>query len=144
MERVLATVKRSNEARVRDLDLPADLPAGQLSAEIARVLGWSPDPDGKEVAYDIDAHPPGRLLQPGETLAQVDAWDGSWLVFYPKGTAPKPQPPSPMPPPAPQLTVPGSPIAGWRKLDIPPQPPAAGMEKPPDSTGYSWKQLDED
>jgi len=86
MQRVVVTVKRKDEARVRDLEVPADIDAVSLAKQIARQLGWASDRAGRPLAYQIEAHPSGgsegRMLQPGESLASAGVWDGSWLVFH--------------------------------------------------------------
>lgn len=83
MRLVIVTVKREHESRVRDIVLPADAPAGALAVALARGLGWSHDQAGQPLAYSIRIFPPGRFLQPHETLATADAWDGTWLVLCP-------------------------------------------------------------
>jgi hypothetical protein len=83
MQRVVVTVKKKDEARVRDLEVPADMDAVRLAQQIARALGWSSDRAGQPLTYQIEAHPLGRMLQPGESLASAGVWDGSWLVLHP-------------------------------------------------------------
>ncbi|HYG59731.1 MAG TPA: hypothetical protein VD902_16825 [Symbiobacteriaceae bacterium] len=69
-EPVLVTVSYKGAETGFDLRLPPDLPAVRL----ADLLGCR--------GARIEAHPPGRLLDPGESLAQAGAWDGSWLVLH--------------------------------------------------------------
>ena len=80
---VIVTVKLKGEAAVRDLEVASDLPCEQLSANIARALQWDRGPAGEALFFDIEATPPGRILRREETLAQANAWDGSWLVLVP-------------------------------------------------------------
>jgi hypothetical protein len=92
MERVIVTVKLASEARVRDIELSANVPIEQLARVLAQRLGWSQQFADQQVTYDVDVHPPGRRLNPKETLAQANAWDGAWLVFHPRPLAAEPEP----------------------------------------------------
>ncbi len=92
MQRVVVTVKRKDEARVRDLEVPADIDAVRLAEMIARALRWESDRAGQPMTYKIEAHPLGRMLQPGESLATAGVWDGSWLVLHPDIPEPEPAP----------------------------------------------------
>ena len=147
MQRVIVTVKRRGEARVRDLEVPAGVEAGQLSRMIAQALRWDSDPAGQPIEYEIMAEPPGRILHPQESLAEAGAWDGAWLVFQPSGAAlsfstPPPLPPAPAPRPVGPPPSGGSPVAGWRPLgiDLPDEQESdeSPSEKP---SGFVWKQL---
>ena len=146
MQRVIVTVKRQNEARVRDLEVPAEVEAEQLSKMIAQALRWESDPAGQPVEYEIEAEPPGRALAPQESLAEAGAWDGAWLVFRPLGK----EPPLPPPKPAASPTPTGGPVAGWRPLgiDLPSgqAPEQAEVPQPSDASaetgGFVWKPLD--
>ncbi len=85
MDRVIVTVAREGEAQARDLDLPADVPAGELAALVAAVLQWN----GLGAGYTIRAVPPGRVLGAHETLLDAGVWDGARLIFEPATSAPK-------------------------------------------------------
>jgi WXG100 protein secretion system (Wss), protein YukD len=84
VDRVIVTVKLANEARVRDVELPANVPMAQLARALAQRLGWNQEAGDQQLSYDVEVYPPGRRLNPNETLAQASAWDGAWLVFYPR------------------------------------------------------------
>src|SRR5437763_6247123 len=105
-QRVVVTVKRKDEARVRDLEVPVNIEAQRLAEMISRALRWETDMAGQRITYLIEAHPLGRLLQPDETLASAGVWDGSWLVLHPV------QPPTEAgvaaEPPAPAVATPPS------------------------------------
>jgi hypothetical protein len=146
MERVIVTVKRAGEARVRDLEVPAEVKATQLTDLIAGALQWQSDAAGQALRYEIKAEPLGRLLQPQESLADAGVWDGSWLVFQPVGGAvwqdASHQPPKRSESPAAAAT----PVSGFRDLGIP-IPPSVGPAQPaqPDdkpASGFTWKRLD--
>ena len=81
MQRVIVTVKRKNEVRVRDLEVPSDMQVSRLAEMIARALRWDTDLSGKVIQYQIEAQPLGRILQPSESLESAGVLDGSWLVF---------------------------------------------------------------
>ncbi len=149
MQRVIVTVKRQNEARVRDLEVPADLPAEQLAATIARALNWDANLSGALTQYRIEAHLPGKagaILQPDETLASAGVWDGAWLVFVPPGAAAAAavREPAQQPAPASPRAAPAGPVAGWRSLgiDVPNPANAGGEATEPPQPGFEWKQLD--
>lgn len=91
MSRVIVTVKREGEARVRDLEVPSDMEAGHLSEMIAHTLHWDSDWDsdraGQAAHYQIEAQPLGRVLQTTESLENAGVFDGAWLVFKSSKTA---------------------------------------------------------
>ena len=111
-QRVVVTVKRKDEARVRDLEVPVNIDASRLAEMIARALRWESDMAGQRIMYVIEAHPLGRILQPDETLASAGVWDGSWLVLHPiqppatQQPEGAPQAPAVQPVPQPEITQP--------------------------------------
>ena len=144
MQRVIVTVKRQGEARVRDLEVPAEVEAERLSKMIAQALRWDSDQAGEHIEYEIMAEPPGRTLHPQESLADAGVWDGAWLVFQRPGDDVSPQT---HPPDVRQTTSGGQgPVAGWRSLgiDLPtgPEPEQKEEETPAEEIGFIWKQLD--
>jgi hypothetical protein len=149
MQRVIVTVKRQNEARVRDLEVPAEMPAKELAQTIARVLNWDINLPGAIPQYQIEAHisgKPGKVLQPDETLAGAGVWDGAWLVLQAAGS------PRVAPSASVSRTVPtgtaqptSGPLIGWRPLgiDLPGQgEQASGQNETQHPPGVEWKQLD--
>ena len=138
MERVIVSVKRTDNESAHDLELPAGMALGQLVEMVTQALRWPFSPDEPLGGYDVEARPPGRQLLPNETLAQAGAWDGAWLIFHPgpsvaEGSKYATPPPSSKP--------------GWRRVDdMPPAPPTAPPERPatPAAEGFAWKRVDED
>ena len=147
MERVIVTVKRQDEARVRDLEVPAEIEARQLAELIARALNWDSDAAGEPIEYEIAAEPLGRVLAAGESLADAGVWDGAWLVFHQVGAEPA-EPSAEQEPVTPPMRPPvdlDGPVIGWHSLGIDlPGESDAKQEDDADgsSTGYVWKQLD--
>lgn len=143
MQRVIVTVKRQGEARVRDLEVPAEVEAGRLAEMIARALHWDSDQAGQPIQYEIMAEPPGRTLHTQESLADAGVWDGAWLVFQPPGGAPSPRPsPPPFPQPSPS---PGQgPVTDWRPvgIDLPAGSEPEREDTRPEKSGFVWKQVD--
>ncbi len=88
MDRAIVSVKKDGDVEAHDLEVPTGMPVRQLALIISRALGWALDPQGRPVHFDVGAQPPGRILNDEETLAQVGAWDGSWLIFYKKQLMP--------------------------------------------------------
>jgi hypothetical protein len=78
--RTIASVRRSDLARIADFALATDRPVEELATIIARALGW----DGR---FEVFADPPGRLLQSRETLADAGVWDGAAMVMHTPGAA---------------------------------------------------------
>jgi hypothetical protein len=131
MQRVIVTVQRDDEARGRDLEIPAETPAARLAELIVQALRWPVDSPAGPITYRIEAHPPGRMLRGDETLADAGAWDGARLMLA-QETAPE--------------TVPETAPVGfrWRRLGgLPdagepavPTPDAPALDPPsPDATG---------
>ena len=150
MRRVIVTVKRYREARVRDLEVPAGIRAEQLARIIAQALRWERDPAGQRIEYEIEAQPPGRTLLPPESLAEAGAWDGAWLIFHPRGeSAPPPRlspspPPPPKPTPQPPSAPTGGPVVKWRPLgiDLPHSEEEPEQGEGSKASGFVWKRLD--
>jgi len=149
MQRVIVTVKRQNEARVRDLEVPAEMPAKELAQTIARVLNWDINLPGAVAQYQIEAHvsgKPGKVLQPDETLASAGVWDGAWLVLQTAGSSPKVSVSAPSSRPTSAGTPPASgPVTGWRSLgiDLPNKnDQASAQDDKPRPPEIEWKQLD--
>jgi len=146
VERVTVSVSRRGDSNSRDLEVPADLQAGRLAGLIGLALGWEAGGDGKATTYVIEAHPPGRLLQPEETLADAGAWDGAGLVL---GTVDNlSRPGSPGAETIRLSTAPGlpdGPVAGWQSLDLDfsagPAPAKPSRDK--SAKGFVWKRVDE-
>lgn len=153
MERIIVsvTVKRADESRVRDVELSAHVPVEELVLALTRKFGWELDTSGNPIQYRVETYPTGITLQPGQTLAQADTWDGSWLVLHPsEGTAPSAprasaSPAADAPAPAPDPAAPSAPgpLKGFRPLDLA-QPSTQKVPAPPPADGYVWKRVDDD
>lgn len=147
MHRVIVTVKRQGETRVRDLEVPAEVEIQRLAQLIASALHWETNLAGKPLDYKIEAHPPGRFLQPAESLASAGVWDGSWLVFHSDANAritdPSKSQAAPTPVDAPSAG--GSPFVKWRPLGVnTPNSTGDSTEAPEEKreSKFTWKQLD--
>jgi hypothetical protein len=163
MERIIVTVKRHKEARVRDLEVPAGVEVAQLAELIAAALHWDRDSGGGAVSYLIEAEPPGRVLQPEETLIKAGVKDGAWLTFIPHAdetelAAAPPVVQKPLTPPAPvdtEAPAPKGPVVKWESLfpDGAPEPEGElpevdrssaegpSEDEPPESP-FIWKEID--
>lgn len=91
MKRVVVTVKREGEARVQDLELPADVPVREWLGHLIEVLGWdtSHSSAGPQGAYHLKAYGPrtpeeGVPIPNDSSLMQSGVRDGFWLVGIPK------------------------------------------------------------
>lgn len=61
-----------------DLELPADVEVEGLLKVLMESYPEAADATG--AAHQVEAHPPGRVLSPSETLAAAGVWDGAWLI----------------------------------------------------------------
>lgn len=151
MERVIVTVKKYQETRVRDLDVPAGLEARQLAEVIASALHWDTDTAGGKARYRIEAYPLGRILRENETLASAGVGDGSWLTFIPDGMRVSPSDSQPVSQqPLQPFTSSGEtagPVKGWRSIELPggtavgESSPEPDHEPKKNSDGYTWKEI---
>ena len=139
MQRVLVTVKRKDETRVRDLEVPAEVEVSYLAHLIAAALHWETDVVGQPVTFEVEAQPLGRRLSPHESLAGAGVWDGSWLILDPLTNVSAP--PTIEPPPL------NGPVKGWSgPLFTPGSVPHDSPSNPDNSgtsSGFSWKQMDD-
>ncbi|MDQ0285170.1 hypothetical protein J2Z49_000260 [Desulfofundulus luciae] len=123
-ERVIVTVQRQGEREVRDLEVPANVPSGQLAKMIARALSWDARPEGQQPSYKIEAYPPGRVLLLQESLAEAGVWDGAWLVIRTDGASPSVSP----------APVPYTPPASFPPVSFPAHSGSSGMSGDNDQT----------
>jgi hypothetical protein len=145
MHRITVTVKRKDEARVHDLEVPADLDATRLAEMIAHDLHWDIDSAGQPSRYKIEVHWSGgmwRTMKPGESLAGVGASDGLWLVFCLLGNPPL-QSSSDQPPAGPEMNLEELDIK-WRPLGIslPGANAPTDSEVPAKTPGSEGKRVD--
>jgi hypothetical protein len=75
VQRVIISVAVEGGPHGLDLEVPAGLPAAELVPLLAAAL------QAPAHSYRLEALPPGRLLQPHESLAAAGAWDGAWLIL---------------------------------------------------------------
>jgi uncharacterized ubiquitin-like protein YukD len=80
MRRVVVSVRREEEALGRDLEIPAELPAVELTRLLGSALGWAID---ESWPLHIRVEPQGRLLGDDESLEAAGVVDGTQLVFTP-------------------------------------------------------------
>lgn len=81
MLRVIVQIQSNHSARSGDVEVPAEVPAEELSQLIARAMDWDRDQSGRIQRHSIFADPPGRVLGIHETLADAAVWDGSSLTL---------------------------------------------------------------
>ena len=151
MMQVIVSVRRDGVAadRVRDLEVPAEMPSGELASLIVKSLGWHSN-DQLTADYRLVAEPPGKLLAVDESLADAGAWDGAWVTVFPPGTqySPPHKDDKKVQPPHQDFIGAGvdGPLGGWTPLDIswPTGTANAGQKdsNAPPSSGFAWKQLD--
>jgi len=152
MQRVIVTVKRKgeDERHARDLEVPSHIEARQLAEMITRGLHWDASERVRSpIYYKIEAYPPGRILQPDESLESAGVWDGSILILVPADVT---QPTGLQQPHLsdPSLNPQSGPVVTWRSIETgapreanyaaTPQPPPSGEEKP--ISGFVWKRVD--
>lgn len=141
MQRVIVTVRRTDETRARDLELPSDVEAKRLAEMIARALHWESDWAGKTVNYQIQAEPLGRLLEPTESLENAGVSDGAWLVLRSgaQGLTTKLEAAEP----APRRSSKG-PVERWRPLgiDLPSVSDEPSTAPDEHASDFKWKPLD--
>lgn len=148
MERVIVTVKRLDEAKVRDLDVPAGLSADELANVIASALNWDKDSSGKKQAFNIQADPPGRLLKEGESLNSAGVMDGAWLTFVREGVENVKKVDTPLPITVENQEISQGPIQGWKALEGISKQEVSEDEKVKDTkdddsqSPYIWKEVD--
>jgi hypothetical protein len=80
VRRVVVSVRREDEVLGRDLEIPAELPASELTSLLGSALGWGID---QGWPLHIRVEPPGRLLRDDESLDAAGVVDGARLIFTP-------------------------------------------------------------
>lgn len=81
MLRVIVHIQSNHSSHSADLEIPAEVPAEELSQLIARAMEWTQDSNERTLRHSIFADPPGRILNIQETLADAEVWDGSSLTL---------------------------------------------------------------
>jgi uncharacterized ubiquitin-like protein YukD len=93
---VVVSVRREDEVLGRDLEIPAELPARELTSLLGSALGWRIE---EGWPLHIRVEPPGRLLRDDESLDAAGVVDGARLIFTPApGRVSPPAEVSPTPP----------------------------------------------
>jgi len=78
MHKVIISAKKVSGQDEIDLELSPQMTIDQILAEVARILEW----DTRTTEYEVQI-PGGRPLPGSKSLAELDMWDGTVLVFYP-------------------------------------------------------------
>lgn len=145
MERAIVTVRHMAEDEGCDLEVPVTVTVQQLTDLLVAGLEWD-----ASTTYRIWAEPPGRNLDPHETLAGAGVWDGAHLVLEPQTPAKPRRTPcevqnKPTPRASEELPAEG-PVTGWRDIlkdsATTEAEDGAAKELSEDSSGYVWKRLD--
>jgi uncharacterized ubiquitin-like protein YukD len=58
-----------------DLEISPDVPIEELVKEVVQIFEWS-----TKARYDVYLR--GKTLSPNDTLANLNAWDGTELIFH--------------------------------------------------------------
>ena len=119
MARALVTVQLSPTAQA-DLDLPWDVPFGELLWPIVSGLGWGTDSNFEVIHSQSDT-----IISPQSSLRDAGVLDGSLLFF--KVTARS-------------VDSLNNPIQAWEALDADPQ--TIEDTGPPTDDGFAWKECD--
>jgi hypothetical protein len=90
--KVVLSISIEGSGLWRDLEVPADRPAGELLPALLGALDAGGPASAAEDAHDIAgwmllAAPSPRLLAPAETLAEAGVWTGGWLLLRPPSLA---------------------------------------------------------
>lgn len=148
MERVIVAVRKTGENRVRDFELPAEVPISDLTELIIEALQWDKLPVGE--TYSIKVLPQGKVLSKRQTLLSAEVRSGSLMEFTAAAQA---QTLESKPPDNWSINAPtsGGVVSGWISLtsDLPSGPPDALQhpdnsltpEKPADQGGFTWKKI---
>ncbi len=78
MLRVMVNVKLLGEDKGRDLEVPAEVPVRELAQLVADALDWS-----SSYSYEVMMEHSGEKIPSTRSLAEVEAWSGTTLVFSP-------------------------------------------------------------
>lgn len=123
MDAVIIMVSCDSAPGVVDLEVMPDVPAQLLAEAIASALQWQGE-------FDLELFGTGRRLNPQQTLAEANIWDGAHLRLIRSnrsarsqpgqftaqpalvGMQSQPEPAGAAPAPA---SPPVSPLIGWRK-----------------------------
>ncbi|MCX7749941.1 MAG: EsaB/YukD family protein [Clostridia bacterium] len=81
MNRVIVTVEIPDSSTTYDMELPNDIPSGELAQMIAKSLHLEDNTSVRGTFFKIQADPPGRVLGEEETLAEAGVWDGSFITL---------------------------------------------------------------
>src|SRR5438105_10816219 len=77
VQRVIVSVKRRGDGQASDFEVPTDVGAAELVAQLVGTLG---EPEGVG-ALELRPMSLGRALRPDETLTDAGLWDGATLTF---------------------------------------------------------------
>ncbi len=89
MLRIIIRVRREGEAQVFDAEVPAEVPAEQLSDMLARAFNWERTKTGQLTGYTLVKGGTDQVLRSQETLADVGLWEGAEILLRPKAGVPE-------------------------------------------------------
>ena len=77
MLRVVVQARFEGDGQSYDLEVPAECPSRELAFRVSRAMAWNP----LTRPFEIVVQPSGRVLPPGDSLADAGLWDGAELLF---------------------------------------------------------------
>lgn len=75
MKKVIVTINIENKKKSYDVEIIAESDVSKMLAMLCAAYNL-----GSETNYNIFAAPPGRLLNPNETLEEAGVWDGAVIT----------------------------------------------------------------
>lgn len=76
VKNVIVSLKVQGESTRRDIQLPIDVPTGEIANILAKALLGNAYVGDGSVKYYLKSDPPGRFLDGKETLFDAGVWDG--------------------------------------------------------------------
>lgn len=81
MQRVIVCIRTSAAAPGRDLEVPAEVPSGELAAMLSLALRKPTLEADGHARYGLAILPSGKELSPNQSLADAGVWDGARLLL---------------------------------------------------------------
>jgi hypothetical protein len=148
LEKVIVAVKRPEDTRPHDLELPAEIPISELSLLIVEAMHW--DSSFSSNNYSLKAHPAEKILDPQQTLISALVRTGSTIEFIPTPQSSRSNSHNQSSGTKPGLKIRGPVIGMISVLDdaqtarLSESSPESPDVKPPDTStkkGYTWKKI---
>ncbi len=80
MNKVILTVRFMDSSEIKDIEMPTNIKISKIADMLIKAYKPVESFGNRQYHFALD-HPPGRWLDPNETLEDAGVWDGAILTL---------------------------------------------------------------